>query len=218
MHAGYRVEELIDAGSVAVYFLRGEIFYDGIAELRGAADAFASEQRNHSVRIVVLDLALLPLLHGPSGFAYMVDGVAKIHEDALVDSAGANIVLEAKQLGTGFLQLKIDTPKGFARDEQLDSYAEDRAFFAANAHHAGAIRFAGEQVGQLQLAADAGKRFHAEQAALRVDFAGLRGFRESLATGVLPFGLHRDYDGKAAAAALVGFGSNGIEGSVFHGD
>ena len=46
------------------------------------------------LRIVMRDLALLPLLHGPRGFANVIHGVPEIHKYALVDAAGAHRLLQ----------------------------------------------------------------------------------------------------------------------------
>src|SRR6266852_8520597 len=103
LHALHGVKKLIHAGSFPSDLVVGEIGNDGIAQLCGAPDALADEQRKQRLRIVACDLALLPLLNGPGGLADVIHGVAEIRHDALIDAAGADGMLELQQLGTGFL-------------------------------------------------------------------------------------------------------------------
>src|SRR5256885_2355247 len=145
-----------------------EIDNNGIAELRGAANAFADQQGYERLLIVMGDLPLLPLLHSPSGFANVVNGVTKIGEDTRVDSAATYGVLQMEQLGTGFLELKIHTPESFAGDQQLDGDANDAAFFSSNGDNTRAVRFVRNEIGELELAANTGEIFHVQQAALAV--------------------------------------------------
>jgi hypothetical protein len=94
MHPLHSVKELIYAGCFPRHLVSCEVRNDGIAQLRGTTDALAGEQGKKGVRIVVSDLALLPFLNGPSGFADVVDGVAEIHKNALVDATGAHGLLK----------------------------------------------------------------------------------------------------------------------------
>src|SRR5260370_37162398 len=96
--------------------------------------------------MVAGDAPLLPVLHGPGGLAHVIDGVAKIRQDALVDSAGANGVLELQQLRASLLQLKIDAPEALAGDQQLHCSTENRAFFRASGHHSSETAFAARRI------------------------------------------------------------------------
>jgi hypothetical protein len=94
LHAVHGVKQLIHAGSFPSDLVVGEIRDDGIAQLCGAPDALTDEQRKQRLRIVTCDLALLPLLNGPGSLAEVIDGVAEIHQDALIDATGADGMLE----------------------------------------------------------------------------------------------------------------------------
>jgi len=107
--------------------------------------------------------------------------------------------------GAGFLQLKVHAPERVAGDQEFDSYTEHAPLFAANSDHAGSISFPGQQIGQLHLASHTGEDLHVQQAALHVDFAGLRVLDDDAAAGLLPFGLYRDDYRETAASALFRF-------------
>jgi hypothetical protein len=205
LHALHGVKQLIHAGSFPSDLVVGEIRDDGIAQLCGAPDALADEERKQRLRIVARDLTLLPLLPGPGGLADVIHGVAEIRQDALIDATGANGMLELQQLRTGFLQLKVYAPERFAGNQEFDGHSDHASVFAANSDHADPIGFPGKQIGQLHLASDTREDLHVQQAALFVYFAGLRVFDDDAPAGLLPFGLHWDNDGKTAATALVRF-------------
>src|SRR5690242_1780762 len=201
-YALHREIELLDARGFAGDFVSGEVAGDGVAELGGAAEALGGKQRQDGARIAMLELALLPFLDGPGGLADVVDGVAKLDEDAWLDFASAHGLLELHKLGAGFLELEINAPEGFAGNQELDGNADRGSFGGpADRDDAGAKGFLGQQVGEFNFAADAGKRFHIKEAAERVDFDSLRACLDTFAGGVLPLCFEGNDDRETDSAA-----------------
>ena len=110
MHALHGVEQLVQARSFPHNLVGGEIGHYGVSQLCGATNAFAGNQREQCRWIVMRDPTFLPFLHGPRGFAYVIDSVAEIHEDPLVYPSAANGMLELQEFRAGFLEL-ILTPQ-----------------------------------------------------------------------------------------------------------
>ena len=216
MHALHGVKQLVHTGSLTRNLVGSEIGHYRVSQLGGPPNAFAGKQRKHCVGIVMGDPALLPFLNGPRGFAYVIDRIAEIHEDALVNPSASNGMLELQEFCTGFLELEINAPKGLARDKQLDRNSDYLTFFAADGHHASAIGFPRKQVGQFKLAPHAREIRHVQKAALRVHLARLRIFDDNAAGSFLPFGLYGNNYGKAAAAALICFWSGWRIDEFFH--
>src|SRR5690349_18043048 len=213
----HREIELFEARGFASEFPGGEIAGDGVAELGGAAETLGGKQGQDGVRVAMLELALLPFLDGPGGFADVVDGVAKFDEDAGFDFTGAHGLLELHKFGAGFLELEINAPKGFAGNQQLDSDANRSSLCGpADRDDASAKRFLGQQVGQFNFTADAGKRLHIEEAAQRVHFYSLRVRLDTFAGGVLPFCFQRNDDRETDAAAPFESKRGRIVGRGFH--
>jgi hypothetical protein len=97
------LEEFIDPNGFASYFVSCHTRGYGVAELSGAADAFGSQQGEHSEWILVPRLALLPLLNGPGRLTDIVHSIPEFPEDARIVWAGAHFVLEPDEVGAGFL-------------------------------------------------------------------------------------------------------------------
>ena len=97
------LEEFINPHGLASYFMRGGVRGYGVAELRGAADTFGSQQGEHRLWIVLPRLALLPLLNGPRRLAHMIHCIPEFREDARIYGARAHVVLQPDKVGAGFL-------------------------------------------------------------------------------------------------------------------
>lgn len=169
------------------------------------------------MRVVMLDLALLPFLDGPSGLAHVVHGIAKIHQNAVIDSAVANGLFELKQLTAGFAKLEIHAPKGSLGIQRSMATPSTRFFRGtSNAHNAGAMGFAADQVGELNLTAHAGERGHVQQTTVGIHLSSLCGLYDAFAVGVLPLGLYWNHDRKTAAAALFQSGVRRVGDHFVH--
>ena len=71
-------EELVDSYRFAGYLVRCEVRRYRFTELGAAADTLGSQQGEHGLRIVLLQLALLPLLNRPRGLAHVVHCIAEL--------------------------------------------------------------------------------------------------------------------------------------------
>lgn len=164
----------------------------------------------------MLDLALLPFLDGPSGLAHVVHDIAKIHQNAVIDSAVANGLFELKQLTAGFAKLEIHAPR-FRSESKIDGHVKQAVFQGtSNAHNAGAMGFAADQVGELNLTAYAGERGHVQQTTVGIHLSSLCGLYDAFAVGVLPLGLYGNHDRKTAAAALFRSGVRRVGDHFVH--
>src|SRR5467141_1628580 len=73
-------EELVNSGGFARYSVGGQVRRYGLVDLSGPANALNDEQREQGLRIVLLQLALLPLLNGPCGFAHVIHRVPELSQ------------------------------------------------------------------------------------------------------------------------------------------
>src|SRR5260370_41183640 len=81
-------EKLVNTSGFAGYVVGGQVRHYCFAELSGAANALSGEQREHRVRIVMLQLALPPFLNGPRRLAHVIRRVAELCQYAGLYAAG----------------------------------------------------------------------------------------------------------------------------------
>src|SRR6516225_8715294 len=121
------LEELVNSDGFGGYFMDSQVRQYCFAELSGAANALGGEQREHCLRIVLLQLALLPFLNCPRSFAHVVDGVAELCQYARLYASRLHRLLDLDKIRTGLTELKIHAPEGLARREELDGNPTDTA-------------------------------------------------------------------------------------------
>src|SRR5260370_15940494 len=71
-------EELRHSRGLAACFVSRQVGGYGVTELSGAADAVSGKQRQHGVRVTLLQLARLRFLGGRCRFADIIHGVAEL--------------------------------------------------------------------------------------------------------------------------------------------
>src|SRR5712664_3490500 len=120
-------EELVNSRGFAAYSVGGQVRRYCLVELSGPANALNNEQWEHGLRIVLLQLALLPLLNGPCGFAYVIHRVAELSQYARLHAAGFNCLLDLDKLGAGLLELEIHPPKSLVGNQKFDCDHHDSA-------------------------------------------------------------------------------------------
>src|SRR5205085_4358786 len=96
-----RLTQLAHSRSFPCHLVSFQVRLYGEAQLRGAPNPFRRDQRQHRLRVVFLQLTLLPFLNRPGGFPYVVHGVSKLFEYARIDAAGFNLLLDSDELGAG---------------------------------------------------------------------------------------------------------------------
>jgi hypothetical protein len=96
------LEEFVDSHCFASYFVCVRFGSDGVAELRGAADAFGSQQGEYCLWILVPRLALLPLLNRPGCLSHIIHCIAEFPEDVGIYRGGSHVVFQSNKLRAGF--------------------------------------------------------------------------------------------------------------------
>src|SRR5260370_12438451 len=122
-------KDLVNSCSFACYFVGDEVRLYCFVELSGAANALNGEQRENGLRIVLLQLALLPLLNGPCGCAHVIHRISEVFQYARLHAAGFDRLLDLGKRGAGLPELVIHPPKSLVGDQKLDSNPQDSAIF-----------------------------------------------------------------------------------------
>ena len=181
-------EELVNSYRFAGYLVRGQVRHYRLTEFGATAETLGSQQGEHSLRIVSLQLALLPFLDCPCGLADVVHCVAELSQYARLYTAGLDGLLDLDQLRGGFSELEIHAPKPIAGNEKLNSDSSGRGILGtSNSNNPRLGCFARNEVGYLQLATDSGIGFHVQETTVGVCLLGLRTFSDGFAAALLPF-------------------------------